>query len=470
MEQLYAAAEIIRDFVWGVPTLLFLIGTGLYLTIILRGIQFRYLGYAFKHIFFPQKGGGEGDISNFEALMTSLASAIGTGAIVGVSTALVIGGAGSLFWMWVAGIFGMATKYGESLLAVKFRERDKRGEMIGGPMGYMEKGLGKKWLAILFAFLGVAATIGTGNLVQVNAIADAMQSVCGINPWLTGAATSAMTALIVLGGVKSIGRVTGILVPFMSLFYLIGGGVVLFFHASQIPAALWLMVTSAFQGQSAVGGMVGAGVMSALQMGVTRGVLSTEAGLGISSIASAAAKADSPSQQAIITMTGSLLSVLLVCTMTGLIIIVTGTLEDIDLSGRIFSGVFLVNQAFNSTLAGGEYLVSIGLILFAFSTMIAWAYYGEKCVEYLFGERAVLFFRLMFTLLVVPGAVIDLGFAWAFADIANALMAVPNLIALLGLSTVIVKETQAFAKDLKREKSQKKQGIAVWLKPKPPFQ
>lgn len=439
---------------WSAPLLLLLIGTGVYLTFLLKGMQFRYLGYAFKQVFARRHAGAKGDISHYEALMTTLAGAIGTGAIVGVSTGIAIGGMGSLFWMWVTALFSMATKYAESLLAVKYREIDKRGEMIGGPMEYMEKGLGLKWMAVLFAVLGVIAAIGTGNLVQVNSIADAFKATLSIDPWTTGIVLAVITGLTVVGGVREIGHIAGVLVPFMSLFYIGGGLFIIFSHIDKVPEVLLTIVTSAFSGQAAVGGFLGSTIMAAIQMGVSRGVFSNEAGLGISSIAAAAAKTDTPGRQAMINMTGALISTIIVCSITGLVIGVTGVLGKTDADGNLMTGVSMAIAAFSSTIKGGDYIVSIGLVLFAFSTVVAWGYYGEKCCEYLLGERSIPWFRIIFTLIVIPGAAIELDVAWLFANIANGLMAIPNLIALICLSGVIVKETQDFLTLVKAETTQ----------------
>ncbi|NGX42481.1 MAG: Amino-acid carrier protein AlsT [Chlamydiae bacterium] len=460
MGPFYSYINQVRDWIWGAPTLALLIGTGVYLTFILRGLQFRYLWYGVKQIFAKRKEGSIGDISHFEALMTSLGGAIGTGAIVGVSTAIAIGGLGALFWMWVMAFFGMATKYSESLLAVKYREIDKRGEMIGGPMEYMEKGLGKRWMAILFATFGSVAAIGTGNLVQVNSIAEAVSSIWFMSPWITGVVLAVITGLVLVGGVRSIGHFTGVLVPIMSLFYIGGGVIIIFLHIDQVPSAIGMIISSAFHGQAATGGFMGASVITAIQMGVSRGVFSNEAGLGISSIAAAAAKTDAPGRQAMITMTGTLLSTLIVCTITGLVIAVTGVFGQVDESGKMINGAVMAIGAFNSAISGGNYIVSIGLILFAFSTVIAWAYYGEKCFEYLFGEKAVYYYRVLFVVLIIPGAALDLELVWAFADISNGLMIIPNLIALVGLSKVIVSETRSFIITSDLETGKKQHGMA----------
>lgn len=443
----------IKNFIWGPPLLILLIGTGIYLTVILKGVQFRYLGYAFKQVFARQRKDAPGDISAFESLMTSLAGAIGTGSIVGVATALTIGGLGALFWMWVTAFVGMATKYAESLLAVKYRHLDGRGEMIGGPMQYIERGLGWKWMAILFAIFGAFAAIGTGNLVQVNAISESINQVWSVDPWYSGIFIAAAIGLVIVGGVKSIGHVAGVLVPVMALFYLIGGGIIIAKNYQLVPAAFGLIFKSAFEGQAALGGFAGATVMMSIQMGISRGIFVNEAGFGISTIAAAAARTDSPSRQALITMTGAIISTVIVCSVTGLVIAVTEMMGQTTETGAMMTGASLAIWAFSSGITGGEYIVSIGLILFAFSTVVAWAYYGEKCFEYLFGEKSVIAYRVLYTLIIIPGAAIKMELAWVFADIMNGLMVIPNLIALIGLSGVITAETKSFLEMVRKEES-----------------
>lgn len=453
MDQIDAFLLVVEDKLWGIPLLLLIFGTGIYLTIKLKGVQFRYLGYAMKQVISHRPKGAKGDISHFEALMTSLAGAIGTGSIVGVATALAIGGMGAMLWMWVTALFGMATKYAESLLAVKYRNVDARGEMIGGPMQYMEKGLGWKKVALIWAAMGVLAAFGTGNLVQVNSISEAVSSVWLVDPLISGVLLAVLTGLVLIGGVHSIGRVAGVMVPFMAIFYLVGGLIIIGLHPDRVPEALAVMVTSAFQGQAAVGGFTGATLMMAIQMGVSRSIFSNEAGLGISSFAAAAAKTDNPGRQAMITMTGALISTIIVCTITGLVLAVSQVLGQIDEHGKMINGATMAIQAFDSSIYGGKYVVIIGLVLFAYSTVIAWAYYGEKCFEYLFGVRSILIYRLIFTLAVIPGAVLRLETVWYLANIANALMSIPNLIALLALSGVIVAETKLFLKVVELEQA-----------------
>ncbi|MDP1880658.1 MAG: sodium:alanine symporter family protein [Parachlamydiaceae bacterium] len=453
MEKIDLYLNQLRDWIWSAPLLFFLLGTGIYLTIILRGVQFRYLGYAFKQIFAPQKQNSKGDINPFEALMTSLAGAIGTGTIVGVAAAIMVGGLGAIFWMWVTAFISMATKYAESLLAVKYRIVDSRGEMCGGPMHYMEKGLNWKWLAYIFAILGMIAALSTGNLVQANSIAEGVKHVWNINPWITGIFLSILTGAVVLGGVKSIGHVAGVLVPVMALIYIGAAFFILVVNAALIPQAFMSIIDHAWNGQAAAGGFMGATMIIALQMGVSRSVFSNEAGLGISSLAAAAAKTDSPGRQAMITMTGALISTVIVCTMTGLVLAISGLIGTYNENGQVLTGASLAIAAFNLHIPGGEYLVTIGLILFAYTTVLAWSFYGEKCCEYLFGEKSVIVYRILFALVVIPGAVLEMETAWQLADISNGLMIIPNLIALICLSGVIVKETKAFLSSIHRAKA-----------------
>jgi alanine or glycine:cation symporter, AGCS family len=451
MEKVHYYLTEIKEIVWGIPLLLLLIGTGVFLTLILKGVQFRYLGYALRQVFAPQQSKAQGDISHYESLMTSLAGAIGTGTIVGVATGIAIGGLGSLFWMWITAFVGMATKYAESLLAVKYRQLDDRGEMMGGPMQYIERGLGWKWMAMLFAALGCFAAIGTGNLVQVNAITAAAMTFGNFNPWVIGIVIAVITGLVVLGGVKSIGHVAGVLVPVMALFYFGAGLLIIALNIEHIPQALKEVFSSAFHGQAAFGGFAGSTLMMTIQLGVARSVFSNEAGLGISAIAAAAAKTDSPARQAMINMTGALISTVIICSITGLVLAVTGVHGQLTENGEMLNGAAMTIQAFNTTVAGGAYIVAIGLILFAFSTVLAWGYYGEKCCEYLFGSRSVLVYRSVYTLIVIPGAVLKMEVVWLIADIFNGLMAIPNLIALVALSGVIIAETNIFLKIMKQK-------------------
>lgn len=434
----------VKQFLWGPFLLLPLLFVSLYLSIYFKGFPYRKTGFALKELFLLKSYGQKGDISQFEAVMTSLAGAIGTGSIVGVATAVTVGGFGAIFWMWIAAILGMATKYAESFLAVHYRKIDSKGEMIGGPMEYMEVGMNAKWMALLFAFFGCFAALGTGNLVQVNAIVEASQSLCAFSPLVIGIFVALCTALVILGGVKSIGHVAALLVPVMAVFYFCGGIAILIAQYEKIPEAFSLIFTSAFTAHAPIGGFAGATLAMAVQMGVSRSVFSNEAGLGISSIAAAAAKTDHPARQALVTMVGALFSTLIICTITGLVIAVSGVFGQVDEAGNLFSGATLAVLAFSQAFSWGSYIVSIGLILFAFSTIIAWAYYGEKCAEYLFTEKAVYPFRILFVLTVFAGALMQMHTVWTLADIANALIVIPNLIALMALSPVVKKGSQTF--------------------------
>ncbi len=432
----------IRDFVWGLPLIILLVGTGIYLTIALRGIQFRKLWHALYLGLVKRKEDSDepGDISHFQALMTALAATVGTGNIAGVGTAIATGGPGALFWMWITGLFGMATKYAEAVLAVKYREKDELGTMSGGPMYYISKGLGWKWLGVLFAFFAAIAAFGIGNMVQSNSVADALESTFGIPFWVSGVVLALAAGLVILGGIKSIGRVTGILVPFMVIFYMIGGLAILILNIDKIPAVFSLVIEHAFTTTAASGGFLGATVKLAVQTGVARGVFSNESGLGSAPIAAAAAQTKHPVTQALVSMTQTFIDTLVVCSVTGFVIISSGMWD----SGQ--TGAELTTLAFAEGLGSGlgNGLVAIGLVLFAFSTVLGWSYYGEKSVEYLGGVRLIVPYRVLFIIFVFVGAVSELELVWRFSDVMNGLMAFPNLIGLLGLSGVIVAETRNY--------------------------
>lgn len=444
MDSVQSYIELFKGLVWGVPLLLLLLGTGAYLTFLLRGIQFRYMIFGLRESWKPQYQEEKGDISHFEALMTTLAGAIGTGTIVGVATGISIGGVGCIFWMWVTALLGMATKYAESLLAVKYRVQDSQGEMVGGPMEYIERGLGWRWLAVIFAILGALAAIGTGNLVQANSIAAAAGAVWSLDPWVSGFVLAGLVGVVTLGGVKVIGRVAAVVVPFMALFYMAGGLWIILQNAEHVPAALVSIVDEAFNGRAAVGGVVGISVLTAIQQGVARAIFATEAGMGISSIAAAAARTNSPARQATVFMTGGLISTVIVCTVTALVLIVTGVTERIGEDGLPLRGASMAIAAFTGSFPGSHYILTAALMLFAYTTMLAWSYYGEKCAEFLFGTRAVRWYRILFAFAVLPGAAIQLNLVWTLADCMNGLMAIPNLIAILALSGVLVRETKLF--------------------------
>lgn len=448
MEKLNALLGIIGGYVWGAPLLVLLVGTGLYLTIRLRFLSFRRLGLGFKLAFLKNDKAvseGEGDISNFQSLMTALAATIGTGNIIGVATAILAGGPGALFWMWVSALVGMATKYSEAILAVRFREVNAAGEMAGGPMYYIKNGMHNKCLAWIFALLGSVAAFGIGNLVQVNAITVSLTSNFGMTHVASGISLMFITAFVVLGGIKSIGKAAGIIVPLMALGYMAAGLFIIFTNFSLIPQTLALVLEDAFTGQALAGGALG----SVIRFGVARGVFSNEAGLGSAPIAAAAAKTDMPGRQALVSMIGTFIDTIMVCSMTGLIIVMSGLWKT---TAKTQAGT-LTSKAFEQFLPGfGNGIVDFGILFFAFSTILGWCYYGEKCFEYLFGAKAVKPYRVVYSLAVFLGAVVELQIVWNIADIFNGLMAVPNLIALLALSGVVVSESQLFEKKLDEER------------------
>lgn len=455
------ALEIIQtlnDWIWGPPLLILLVFVGVYLSIRTRFLQFRYLIYAHKLAFTRHDDGSAGDISHFQALMTALAATIGIGSITGVATAIAIGGLGSLVWMWGAALFGMATKYGEAILAIKYRVTDEDGEMCGGPMYYIDKGMGWKWMGALFAVLGAVAAFGIGNTVQANSVSAALVELFDIPPVWSGVGLMVIVGLALIGGIKNIGRIAGVLVPAMALFYIVGGLIIICMRIEAIPSAFGIILRSAFSGQAAVGGFVGSSLMMAIQYGISRGVFSSEAGLGSSPIAAAAAKTDTPGRQALVSMCSVFITTGIVCTITGLVIAVSGVFGGVGPEGKLINGSALALRAFDAIIPYGGLIVTIALIPFAYSTILGWAYYGEKCVEYLFGIRAVVFYRILFTLLVFPGAILGLRLVWGFANIMNGLMAFPNLIALVVLSGVIAKETKFFEGILKKEKKERAQG------------
>ena len=422
--------------------MILLVGTGIFLTIRLRGLQFRGLWHSLYLALIKRKeeGAAEGDISHFQALMTALAATVGTGNIAGVATAIAAGGPGALFWMWITGLFGMATKYAEAVLAVKYREVDEFGTMSGGPMYYISKGLRLKWLGTLFAIFASIAAFGIGNMVQSNSVADAMETSFHIAPWITGMILSVATALVILGGIKSIGRVTGFLVPIMIVFYMAGALLVMIINYKAIPEAFLMVFKYAFTPHALIGGTLGSLIRVTVRMGVARGVFSNESGLGSAPIAAAAAQTKNPVTQALVSMTQTFIDTIVVCSFTGFVIIQSGLWH----SG--YDGAELTTHAFNHGLPGnsGGIIVAIGLIFFAYSTLLGWSYYGEKSLEYLFGENWVKPYRVIFCIVVFIGAGVKLQLVWSIADVFNGLMALPNLIGLLALSGVIVSETNKY--------------------------
>lgn len=436
----------IDSFIWGAPLLILLSGTGLYLTLRLGFIQIRYLPRALGYLFKKDKG-GKGDVSSFAALCTALAATIGTGNIVGVATAIQAGGPGAIFWMWLVALLGMATKYAECLLAVKYRVRDKNGFMAGGPMYYIERGLGIKWLAKLFALFGVmVAFFGIGTFPQVNAITHAMQDTFNIPVLVTAIIVTLLVGLIILGGVKRIATASSVIVPFMAILYVTTSLVIILLNIEKVPDAISLIIYSAFNPQAALSGAVGFTVMKAIQSGVARGIFSNESGLGSAPIAAAAAQTREPVRQGLISMTGTFLDTIIVCTMTGIVLVLTGAWNNPELAGAT-----VTNYAFAQGLGTsiGATIVTVGLLFFAFTTILGWCYYGERCFVYLVGIRGVKLYRLAYIVLVGLGSFLHLNLIWIIADIVNGLMAFPNLIALIGLRKVVIEETKDYFQRLK---------------------
>lgn len=443
MNNLLSLLQSIDSFVWGPPLLILLVGTGVYFTFRLGLLQFRHLPTALKMVFSRDKTqSAQGDVSSFAALCTALSATIGTGNIVGVATAIKLGGPGALFWMWLAALFGMATKYAECLLAVKYRKVDDNGQMIGGPMYYLQYGVGSKVLAVLFAVfaLGVAC-FGIGTFPQVNAILDATEISFGASREASAIVLTLLVAFVTIGGIQSISRVAGKVVPAMAVFYVIACMTVIITNADQLLGALQLVLSSAFSSSAATGGFLGASIMLAIQSGIARGVFSNESGLGSAPMAAAAAKTDSCVKQGLISMTGTFFDTIIICTMTGLALILTGAWQS------DFSGAAMTTHAFALGLNAetfGPMLVSVGLMFFAFTTILGWNYYGERCVVFLFGTKAVLPYKVIFIALVASGAFLKLDMIWVIADIVNGLMAIPNLIGLIALRHIVAEETKLF--------------------------
>jgi alanine or glycine:cation symporter, AGCS family len=429
---------------WGPWLLILLLGTGCWLTFRLKGVQVRLLFYSLR-LTFSKERGGEGDISHFGALMTALAATVGTGNIAGVSVAVALGGPGAIFWMWVTGLVGMATKYCEGFLAVKYREVNLKGEISGGPMYYLEKGLGQKWLAICFAFFGAMAAFGIGNMVQANTTAHALSEFLGISKFFVGGVLMLFTAMVIIGGIKRIAETASYLVPIMVVIYFLGALIVILNNLEQLGSGIAMILKDAFTGAAATGGFVGASLANTIRYGVARGLFSNESGMGSAPIAAAAAKTNHPSKQALVSMAGTFIDTLVVCSLTALTLSSTG----VWVSGE--TGVALTLQAFSSGLPGlwGNLIVTISTVTFAFSTILAWEYYGEKCFEYLFGEKHIFLYRYAWIVFVFVGAQIKLEMVWNFADAMNALMAVPNLIGLILLSRTLVSGTKSFEKGVR---------------------
>lgn len=484
MDILNSIISSINSFAWGGFMILFLVGTGIILTLGTRVVQFRRLGYAFKLLFSKQHA-GDGDITPFQALMTSLAATIGTGNIAGVATAIAAGGPGAVFWMWVTAAFGGATKYSEALLAIKYRITNEKGEKSGGPMYYIKLGMKDRfggnwsWLGWLFALFGFFASFGIGNMVQSNSVAASLKTSFGINPVISGIFVAVATGLVILGGIKSIASVTDKIVPAMAIIYIIGALIVLYNKSSMIPAAFSMIFSNAFTARAVGGGLIG----TVIRFGVSRGVFSNEAGLGSAPIAHAASRNNDPVKQGIIGSLGSFLDTLVVCTMTALVILVSGLIEIgsdsimmiatntgnlvkiteipaigtdayinfINQFGTPLTGAALTTTAFSESIAGfGSFIVSFGLVFFAFSTILGWYYYGSKCLEYIAGVKIIVLYKIAWVILCWIGAFIPLRFVWNISDTFNGLMAIPNLIGLLTLSPLIFKMTSDYERREKR--------------------
>ncbi len=442
METLNSIVGAVNAVVWGPLMLVLILGVGLFLQVGLKLMPILRIGTGFSLLFKGRSPeDGEGQITPFNALMTALSATIGTGNIAGVATAVFLGGPGALFWMWITALVGMATKYSEAVCAVKFREQDSQGNFVGGPMYYIKNGLGEnwKWLGVAFALFGSIAAFGIGNGVQANGVAQVLETNFGFNPSITGVVLMVLTGAVVLGGITRIGAVAGALVPFMALSYIAAGLIVLLINADQLGSALGLVFTHAFTPSAAEGGFAGAAVWAAIRFGVARGVFSNEAGLGSAPIAHAAAETKGPVNQGLIAMLGTFIDTIIVCSITGLAIIASGVWT----SGE--SGAALTSLAFETSLPGfGGYLIAIALSIFAFTTILGWSYYGEKCVGYLLGAKVLIGYRILWIVAIYFGATADLGFIWLLADTLNAMMAIPNLIALILLSPVVFAVTKEF--------------------------
>ena len=440
MELVRTLVADLNGLVWGIPMLVLILGTGLFLMFGLVFMPLRRLGYGFRMLWVGRQSKDAGDITPFNALMTSLSATVGTGNIAGVATAIALGGPGAIFWMWCTALVGMATKYAEAVLAVKYRETDEAGQYVGGPMYYIKNGLGSKWawLGTTFAVFGAIAGFGIGNMVQANSVSAVLHSNFGLSPLWVGLIMAALVAVVLIGGIKRIAQVAGGMVPFMAIAYLGGGLCILLMNASAVPGALWLIIETAFTGTAATGGFAGAAVAAAIQFGIARGLFSNEAGLGSAPIAHACARTTDPVRQGSVAMLGTFIDTLLICTITALVIIISGLWT----TGE--SGAALSSAAFDQSLPGGAIIVTLGLVVFAFTTILGWSVYGLRCVEFLFGIKAVWPFRLLWVAAIPLGAVLKLDFVWLLADTLNALMALPNLLALILLAPVVFKLTREY--------------------------
>ena len=435
----------LNGYVWGMPMLILLMGTGVVLTVLTRAVQFRYLGFALKEVLgkLTERTSGTGDVSPFQAVSTALASTVGTGNIAGVATALTLGGPGALFWLWLSGLLGMCTKFAEIVIALHYREPDATGTMRGGAMYTLRKGLGLPWLGGVFALLTSMAAFGIGNMVQANSVADSLRSSFGVDERITGIVLMTLTGAVILGGIKRIGQVTQVLVPFMSLLYLGGGLLILLLHYADLPGAVALVFESAFNGAAATGGFAGATVRAGMQRGIARGLFSNEAGLGSAPMVHAAAKTDHPVRQGLYGIFEVFIDTVLVCTITGLAILVTDTWQIEGMTGAALSG-----EAFRSGLPGifGNIIVTSSIMLFAFSTVIGWSYYGETGIVYLFGTKVALPYRILWLVFIYLGATGSLELIWSVADTLNGLMAIPNLVSVLFSIPLLLRLKKEFFK------------------------
>ena len=439
MESITSLISSLNSIVWGKPMLILILGVGLYLLLGLRFMPWKKLGYASRQLIKGTRGEGEGEITPFQALMTALSATVGTGNIIGVAAAILIGGPGAIFWMWMTALVGMATKYGEAVLAVKYREVDHLGNHVGGPMYYIKNGLGPKWnwLAIMFAIFGTVAAFGIGNMFQSNAVSGALSSKFDINPMISGVVMAILAAMVIIGGIKRLGAVAGKLVPIMIILYILGALFIIFTHITEVPTALALIVKSAFTMDSAAGGAAGS-IIIVISAGVARGVFSNEAGLGSAPIAHAAAKSNSPVRQGTIAMLGVFIDTIIVCTLTALVIVLSG-LWQVETDKTALSYL-----AFGHKLQHADYIVIFGIVIFAFTTVLGWSFYGERCAEFLFGEKIITPYRILWVIAIFFGATRDFDFIILLADTMNALMAIPNLIALALLGPVVFQISKDF--------------------------
>lgn len=457
MELFTEIINTIKDAVWGWPMIVLLFGTHLFMTVRTRGIQ-RKLGTAIR-LSVTKDPEAEGEVSQFGALTTALASTIGTGNIIGVGTAIALGGPGAVFWCWLTGVLGIATKYAEALIAVKYRVKTKDGRMQGGAMYALERGLNMKWLGLVFAFLGGFASFGIGCATQVNAIATVCNENFGIPEWGVGIVIGICTALVIFGGIQSIAKVCEKLVPFMAIFYVLGCIIILGINYDYIIPALQTIITLAFKPGAAAGGLVGGGIMLALQYGVARGLFSNESGLGSAPIAAAAAQTRNPVRQALVASTGTFWDTVIVCAMTGIVLVTTIMKNPAVDMGSIENGGVLTTMAFEQIPVIGPAILVVGIISFAYSTVLGWSYYGERCLEYCFGRLALIPYRILYVAVAVIAPVVALDVVWSIADILNAFMAVPNLIAVLLLSPVVVRETKRYIGNLDKKSDEE---VPVW--------